>query len=146
MEERAYHQAVSNRYLDWFRQAEADLAAARDSLAAGHFEWACFTAQQAAEKAVKALFLRRGMDAWGHTITPLMGNLPEEARPGEEIINCAKVLDKHYIPTRYPNDHRLLFAFGGLIQPPSAVPCSLTPNGCARTTPKCSPCAGSGPG
>jgi len=94
---------VGNRYLDWFRQAEADLAAARDSLTAGHFEWACFTAQQAAEKAVKALFLRRGMDAWGHTITPLMGNLPAEDQPGEGIINCAKVLDKHYIPTRYPN-------------------------------------------
>jgi HEPN domain-containing protein len=96
-------ECVGNRYLDWFRQAEADLAAARDSLAAGHFEWACFTAQQAAEKAVKALFLHRGMDAWGHTITPLLGNLPAEDRPEEDIVTCAKVLDKHYIPTRYPN-------------------------------------------
>jgi len=78
---------VGNRYLDWFRQAEADLAAARDSLAAGHFEWACFTARQAAEKAVKALFLRRGMDAWGHTITPLMGNLPAEA-----ACECARTI------------------------------------------------------
>jgi HEPN domain-containing protein len=87
-------ECVGNRYLDWFRQAEADLAAARDSLAAGHFEWACFTAQQAAEKAVKALFLHRGMDAWGHTITPLLGNPPAEDRPEEDIVTCAKVLDK----------------------------------------------------
>jgi len=100
---RVYHEAVGNRHLDWLRQAEADLAAARDSLAAEHFEWACFAAQQAAEKAVKALFLRRGMDAWGHTITPLLGNLPETDRPGEDVVTCAKVLDKHYIPTRYPN-------------------------------------------
>lgn len=94
---------MANRHLDWLRQAEADLAAGKDSLASGHFEWACFCAQQAAEKAVKALFLRRGADAWGHTITPLLGNLAGEDRPDEELTTCAKILDKHYIPTRYPN-------------------------------------------
>ncbi len=40
---------------DWFRQAELDLATARDAHSSGHHEWACFAAQQAAEKAVKAL-------------------------------------------------------------------------------------------
>jgi HEPN domain-containing protein len=93
---------MGNRYRDWLRQAEADLAAARDSLTARHFEWACFAAHQAGEKAVKALYLKRGADAWGHTITPLLGGLPEPEQPGDDLATCAKVLDKHYIPTRYP--------------------------------------------
>jgi len=94
---------MANRHLDWLRQAEADLAAGKDSLASGHYEWACFSAQQAAEKAVKALFLKRGADAWGHTITPLFGSLAGVDRPDEGLVDCAKILDKHYIPTRYPN-------------------------------------------
>jgi HEPN domain-containing protein len=94
---------MGNRHLDWMRQAEADLASAATSLQGGHFEWACFAAQQGAEKAVKALYLKRGADAWGHTITPLLGGLMESEAPGEGLITCAKILDKHYIPTRYPN-------------------------------------------
>ena len=66
---------MANRHLNWLRQAEADLAAGKDSLASGHYEWACFSAQQAAEKAVTALFLKRGADAWGHTITPLQDHV-----------------------------------------------------------------------
>ena len=94
---------MGNRHLDWLRQAEADLESAGTSLRGGHFEWACFAAQQGAEKAVKALFVKKGADAWGHTITPLLGALTGSDAPGEELITCAKILDKHYIPTRYPN-------------------------------------------
>lgn len=94
---------MPSRYLDWLRQAEADLRHARNALASGDYEWSCFAAHQAGEKALKALFRRLGMDAWGHTLTVLIGNLPSPAQPGEALIQCAKVLDKHYIPTRYPN-------------------------------------------
>jgi len=44
------------RVRDWMRQAEKDLGHARRSLDGGDYEWACFSAQQAAEKAVKALY------------------------------------------------------------------------------------------
>ena len=92
-----------NRYLDWFRQAEADLRHARNSLEAGDYEWSCFAAHQAAEKALKAVFLISGMDAWGHTLTVLIGNLPESVgKPSEDLVDYARVLDKYYIPTRYP--------------------------------------------
>jgi HEPN domain-containing protein len=95
---------MSNRYADWFRQAEADLQHARNSLESGDFEWSCFAAHQAAEKALKAVFLKSGMDAWGHTITVLIGNLPSTADvPSETQVNYARILDKFYIPTRYPN-------------------------------------------
>jgi HEPN domain-containing protein len=95
---------MGNRYADWFRQAEADLRHARNSLEDGDFEWSCFAAQQAAEKALKAVFQKLGMDAWGHTLTALIGNLPDvAAQPSETLVNYARMLDKHYIPTRYPN-------------------------------------------
>ena len=44
---------------------------------AGRHEWACFAAQQAAEKAVKALHLHLGQEAWGHVIAKLLRELPE---------------------------------------------------------------------
>ncbi len=94
---------MSNRYLDWFKQAEADLRHARHALKAGDFEWSCFAAHQAAEKALKAVFQKLGMDAWGHTLTILIGNLPPSAQPPDRLVNYARMLDKHYIPTRYPN-------------------------------------------
>ena len=94
---------MGNRYADWFRQAQADLRHARNALQSEDYEWSCFAAQQAAEKALKALFQRVGMDAWGHTLTALIGNLPSGAAPPEILIDYARMLDKHYIPTRYPN-------------------------------------------
>ncbi len=94
---------MGNRYKDWWRQAEADLRHARNAFADGDYEWSCFAAQQAAEKAIKALFQKLGMDAWGHTLTVLIGNLPSTIQPPTELIDYARILDKHYIPTRYPN-------------------------------------------
>ena len=94
---------MGNRFLDWFRQAEADLRHARNALKDEDFEWSCFASQQGAEKALKALFQKLGMEAWGHTLTALTGNLPKEMGVTESLVKCAKILDKHYIPTRYPN-------------------------------------------
>ena len=95
---------MSNRYPDWFRQAEADLKHARNSRETGDFEWSCFASHQAAEKALKAVYLKLGLDAWGHTLTILIGNLPKVIDlASETLINHARVLDKYYIPTRYPN-------------------------------------------
>ncbi len=85
------------------RQAEADFQHARRSLATGSYEWACFAAQQAAEKAVKALFIQRHRDAWGHTVSILLAHLSDLVAVPPELIEKAKVLDKHYIPARYPN-------------------------------------------
>lgn len=49
------------------------------------------------------MFQKLGMDAWGHVITVLVGNLPPSAQPLSGLVRNAKMLDKHYIPTRYPN-------------------------------------------
>lgn len=94
-----------NRYRDWLEQATANLTHAERSLEMGDHAWACFAAQQAAEAALKALHMRHGQIAWGHSVLDLLSGLPEEVRPGEEFVEKAKALDKYYIPTRYPDAH-----------------------------------------
>ncbi|HKB24097.1 MAG TPA: HEPN domain-containing protein, partial [Methylomirabilota bacterium] len=64
---------------DRFKQAERDLEQAEDSRHAGRHEWACFAAHQAAEKAVKALHLHLGQEAWGHVVAKLIRELPAAA-------------------------------------------------------------------
>ena len=78
---------------------------AADSGRAGRHEWACFAAQQAGDKAVKALHLKLGQEAWGHVIARLLRELPAETHPPDELIERARVLDSFYIPSRYPNSH-----------------------------------------
>jgi HEPN domain-containing protein len=95
---------MSNRAADWFRQAEADLQHARHALRDAHHEWACFAAQQAAEKAAKAAHAALGQEAWGHVVTELLDALrPNTSGVDAELLDRARALDKLYIPTRYPN-------------------------------------------
>ncbi len=47
----------------WLTQAKRDLKAAKDSARNENYEWACFQAQQAAEKTVKALLYAYGASA-----------------------------------------------------------------------------------
>jgi HEPN domain-containing protein len=94
---------MGERSLDWMKQAEADYRHARNSRSMGDCDWACFAAHQAAEKAVKACFQKLHGDAWGHTVSLLLAQLSKEVVVRDHLIDQAKVLDKHYIPTRYPN-------------------------------------------
>ena len=94
---------MPDRSSDWFRQAVRDLEQAEASMQAGRHEWACFAAQQGAEKAVKALHLARGQEAWGHVVARLLHELPEPPPP--LLVEKARVLDNFYIPARYPDSH-----------------------------------------
>ncbi|MDA2927860.1 HEPN domain-containing protein [Acidobacteria bacterium AH-259-G07] len=96
---------MPNRDQDWLRQAQRDLEQAEDSRRAGRHEWACFAAQQAAEKSVKALHLHLGQEAWGHVIAKLLQELPETAPVSQALIEKGRVLDNFYIPSGYPNAH-----------------------------------------
>ncbi len=79
---------------DWFKQAARDLEQAEDSRQAGRHEWACFAAQQAAEKAVQVgLHLVQGQEAWGHVIARLLQELPESGQVPASLLDKAKVLD-----------------------------------------------------
>ena len=94
---------MASRAADWFEQALRDLEQAEASRRDGRHEWACFAAQQAGEKAVKAVHLSLGQDAWGHVVARLLSELPV-AVPAD-LIERAKVLDGFYISTRDANSH-----------------------------------------
>ena len=96
---------MPNRSCDWLKQALRDIEQAEDSRQAGRHEWACFAAQQGAEKAVKALHLFLGQEAWGHVIAKLLGELPKHVAVPGELIEKGRILDNFYIPPRYPNSH-----------------------------------------
>ncbi len=76
---------------------------ARTTAAAGQYDWACFAAQQAAEKALKALYQHHHAEGWGHVVHRLLEGIQADEPDLSRLRDAAKVLDKYYIPTRYPN-------------------------------------------
>ncbi|MBI4676973.1 MAG: HEPN domain-containing protein [Elusimicrobia bacterium] len=95
---------MAKRYKDWLAQAESDLEHARKSVPMRDFNWACFASQQAAEKALKAIYDFLGGEGWGHSVVKLVRELPSEHAPAAAgLLDKAASLDKLYIPTRYPN-------------------------------------------
>ncbi|MFX0114851.1 MAG: HEPN domain-containing protein [Candidatus Hodarchaeota archaeon] len=94
-----------DRSRDWFDEAEGDLEHAKSDLKHGFYNWACFSAQQSAEKAVKAVFLKLHAEAWGHSVADLLAELTKTRNVPESLIDLALQLDKAYIPARYPNAH-----------------------------------------
>jgi len=93
------------RSADWMDQAQGDLEHARSDLERGFHDWACFSSQQAAEEAVKAVFQKMGAEAWGHSVADLLAELSRQHPAAKEWREAALDLDKAYIPTRYPNAH-----------------------------------------
>ena len=92
-----------NRSKDWMDQAELDLRHAENSIKNKDFNWSCFAAQQAAEKAIKSLYLHLHMEGWGHVIKNLLEEMGEEIEIPDHLLIAGKRLDQYYIPTRYPN-------------------------------------------
>ena len=93
------------RSRDWMEQAEGDLTHSQSDIERGFYEWSCFSSQQAAEKAVKAVFQKMGAEAWGHSVSDLLQELSKRYEVPKELVDGALELDKAYIPTRYPNAH-----------------------------------------
>jgi HEPN domain-containing protein len=85
----------------WIRQAEDDLRAAQVLQNAGQAAQACFLAQQVGEKALKALLAAEDRDLRSHSLTALLRELGGDL--GHRWQRQARVLDKLYAPTRYPD-------------------------------------------
>lgn len=96
---------MADRSKDWWAQAQRDLEQAEASRDDGRHEWACFAAHQGAEKAVQALHLAQGQEAWGHLVARLLTELPEGVEVADELVERGRVLDNFCVPTRYPNGH-----------------------------------------
>ena len=89
----------------WLRQAQDDLEAAEVLVRSGKYAQGAFFAQQAGEKALKAVWLALDADPWGHSLARLIKDLPDEEarRRLEPLLEVALALDKLYVPTRYPD-------------------------------------------
>jgi HEPN domain-containing protein len=85
---------------NWWLQALKDLEAAQDSITSKHFEWACFQAHQAVEKALKALILQEKRRLV-HTHELL--RLGEFAGVPVDLTRSLAELNMEYVTTRYPN-------------------------------------------
>ena len=77
--------------------------AAGNSLTNANYEWAAFQAQQAAEKALKAVLLFFNREERHHSVVQLLNEAQKFAEVPQRLAEAARELDRHYIQTRYPN-------------------------------------------
>ena len=91
----------------WLKTAQGDLETAVVLLQNNKYAHSCFHSQQAGEKAMKAVWYLLDADPWGHSIKKLIQNLEHvdlnTKKKFEQVIKSAVLLDRYYIPTRYPN-------------------------------------------
>ncbi len=107
------HVPIEARVGRWLDQADIDLAIAVD-VRDRYAHQACFHAQQAAEKAVKALLTQLSGDSIPtHELERLVSACERlDARAPDDVRADARSLDKYYVSTRYPD--ALGFADAGL--------------------------------
>lgn len=98
---------MRNEVLRWFDEAVWDLDTARILHRERRYNAAAFYAHQAAEKACKALLYHVHEAPWGHSVRELLLRYFSRTseNPPEDLMTCARELDRHYIPSRYPNAH-----------------------------------------
>ena len=85
---------------DWLMQAIEDLAWGEETFNSRRYAQVCFIAQQAAEKALKALSLHRGhILPKSHSVRSLALAL----KVNGEIEAAGRYLDRFYIASRYPD-------------------------------------------
>jgi HEPN domain-containing protein len=88
---------------EWLNRARSDLALAGSPGRDIYLEDLCFHAQQAAEKAVKALVLMYGVEfSYVHDIAQLMTLLEEAGQQVPDSIKEAERLTRFAVATRYP--------------------------------------------
>lgn len=87
---------------DWFYEACVDLEEALEALKGGRHNWACFAAQQAAEKALKSAYMaiKRKRFPKTHDLLELYSELSGEIKVSAEKLG---LLSSFYEATRYPN-------------------------------------------
>jgi HEPN domain-containing protein len=88
----------------WLSQAQHDLRAVGINRREGFPEIACFLAQQAAEKALKAYLHAQGERiVVGHATHLLLRRCAYYDQNFDSLLDACRNLDQYYIATRYPN-------------------------------------------
>jgi HEPN domain-containing protein len=90
----------------WMLQAGFDLKAADWNLEGGFFNTVCFLAQQSAEKALKSALYYSGASRtklMTHSTVQLLAETGAFIPSAKSLMDDARELDLHYVPSRYPN-------------------------------------------
>jgi HEPN domain-containing protein len=91
-----------NEAANWLRFASEDLRMAEMAWSEAIHNQVCFHAQQCAEKALKALMAFRGqLPPRTHKLADLLSLLKPDPLP--DLSDDIRLLDRFYIPTRYPD-------------------------------------------
>lgn len=90
--------------LRWLRQAEYNLKVAEHNLIAKFYSTSCFMSEQSAQVALKSyLIFKTGRYVSIHSVKKLAERCLQYDTDFEKIIEYGKILDRYYIPTRYPD-------------------------------------------
>ncbi|NWF96774.1 MAG: HEPN domain-containing protein [Candidatus Thorarchaeota archaeon] len=88
---------------DWLRQAEYDIQTAIGLAREGRHAWACFVAQQSAEKSLKAVLEKMGLPSWGHDLIELLRAIEQRLSFDNSLRESCHRLNLYYIAARYPD-------------------------------------------
>ena len=89
---------------EWINRARSNLIRAANQVPGIYFEDLCFDAQQAAEKAVKALLIKRGVEfPYVHDLSLLLTLLEVAGEIVPEAVRQAEKLNPYATITRYPD-------------------------------------------
>ncbi len=88
---------------DWLKEARGELAAAADLFRGGHWSWCCFTSQQAAEKALKAICHHFRDPQPGHNLNVLLQSVEQHVSTPQPVREACANLNRYYIGTRDPD-------------------------------------------
>jgi HEPN domain-containing protein len=90
----------------WREEAGRALEGARAQAERRLYNWACFSCEQGAQLAVKALLHGLGRGPWGHDLDALIDSLRAAGVDvSEHVASAGHRLGRHYIPARYPDAH-----------------------------------------
>jgi HEPN domain-containing protein len=91
----------------WCKTAEGDLDTAVILLKNKKYAHSCFHSHQSAEKAMKAVWYFHEAEPWGHSIGKMIQDLEQKDLKAANTLGALRndgvLLDRFYIPTRYPN-------------------------------------------
>ena len=87
----------------WLKRAKSNLLRARSEIEGVYLEDLCFDAQQAAEKAIKAVLIYRGVRfPYSHDLAELLTLAEKTGGPIPDIVMQAAKITRYAVAARYP--------------------------------------------
>lgn len=94
---------------EWLNRARSSLVLAKNQITAVYLEDLCFQAQQAVEKAVKAVLIKHSVEfPYVHDLSLLLSMLEEAGEVIPDAVRKAEELTPYAFMTRYPGAVRVV--------------------------------------